>query len=174
MSLRRLLASWDFLVAFAAFLAAAAVAPVWISNAMVKDFYAAGIAVLSILFSVFFAALTIIMSSTDDEFVAFLEEDGSYTRIVSTFRFTLLLLFFALLCSLFLYAYTSIRLQVHVEFQSRWWSLIFGFVFVYALLAALASSLDSISYSRYRSRFISIRRKSCQEPDYQRTGIPQK
>src|SRR5438876_8673747 len=43
---RRLLASWDFLVAFAAFLAAAAVAPVWISNAMVKDFYAAGIEVL--------------------------------------------------------------------------------------------------------------------------------
>ncbi len=126
-------------------------------TALVKDFYGTGIGVLSILFSVFFAALAIIISSSDDDFVAFLEEDASYTRIVNTFRFTLVLLFVALLFSLCLYGYTSIRLHAGFLYQSRWWSLIFEFLFLYALLAGLAASLDSVSYSQHRSRFISIR-----------------
>jgi hypothetical protein len=158
MSVRQILASWDFGVAVAVFVATAAFAPAWVPDALVRDFYGAGIAVLSILFSVFFAALAIIMSSSDDDFVAFLEEEKGYTRIVGTFRFTLILLFAALLAALFLYAYTSVRLQAKVEYQSRWWSLIFGFLFLYALLAAFLAALDSVAYAKYRSRFISIRR----------------
>jgi len=159
MNLRRVSASWDFLAALALFAGTALLVPKWVPNGLVKDFYATGIAVLSILFSVFFAALAIIMSSSDDDFVAFLEEDKSYTRIVGTFRFTLILLFAALLFALFLYAYTCVRLQAAVGYQSRWLSLIFGFLFLYALLAAFAASLDSVAYSGYRSRFILAGRK---------------
>lgn len=164
MNLRRAFASWDFIVALALFVGLTLLTPTCIPNALVKDFYGTGIAVLSILFSVFFAALAIIMSSSDDDFVAFLEEDKSYTRIVSTFRFTLILLFAALLFALFLYAYTCIRLQAKIEYQSRWWALIFGFLFLYAVLAAFAASLDSVTYSRHRSRFILARAKKCRLP----------
>jgi hypothetical protein len=160
MNLRKVLVSWDFGAAVALLAATAAFAPARVPNVLVKDFYGAAIAVLSILFSVFFAALAIIMSSSDDDFVAFLEEEKGYTRIVSTFRFTLILLFMALLTALFLYVYTSVRLQAKVEYQSRWWSLIFGPLFLYALVAAFLASLDSVSYAKHRSRFISIRRRA--------------
>lgn len=165
MSLRQLLISWDFGVAAVVFIGTLLLAPEWVPNNLVKELYGTGISVLSILFSVFFAALAIIMSSSDDDFVAFLEEDRSYTRLVSTFRFTLILLFAALFVALFLYAYTSIRLEGHVSQQSRWWSCAFGALFVYALLAAFSASLDSVMYSQYRSRFILSRqqkdRKAC-------------
>jgi hypothetical protein len=157
MKLREILTSWDVLAAAAISLATALRVPQWAPNVLVKDFYGTGIAVLSIVFSVFFAALAIIMSSSDDDFVAFLEEEKGYTRIVNTFRFTLILLFVALLSGLFLYVYSSIRLQVKVECQSKWWSVVFEFLFLYSLLAALSGALDSVSYSKYRSRFISIR-----------------
>ncbi len=154
MSLRQTLCSWDFGVAAATLIGTPLLTPVWVSNDLVKEFYGTGIAVLSILFSVFFAALAIIMSSSDDDFVAFLEEDKSYTRIVETFRFTLILLFAALLAALFLYVYSAARLDAHVKYQSRWWPCVFAAVFVYSLTAAFNASLDSVMYSRYRSRFI--------------------
>jgi len=119
MGLRKLVTSWDFLAAASAFLVAATVAPDWLPNGLVKDFYGLGTAVLAIVFSVFFAALTIIMSSTDDQFVEFLEEEQGYTKIVATFRFTLLILFAALLSSLLLYVYTSFRLDASVKYQSK-------------------------------------------------------
>jgi Na+/H+-translocating membrane pyrophosphatase len=150
----RAISSWDFKLAVVSVLATWMIAPSWVPNGLVKDFYATGIAVLAIVFSVFFAALAIIMSSSGDDFVAFLEQDKTYTRIVDAFRFSLILLFIALLFSIFLYAYSLIRLHLKVESQSIWWAVSFEFLFLYSLFAALAASLDSMKYSDYRSRFI--------------------
>ena len=50
------------------------------------------------------------MTSGDDEFVHFLEENGDFTAIVDTFRFSLLLLFGALVYSIIVYIYTSVEL----------------------------------------------------------------
>jgi hypothetical protein len=159
MRVKSIFLSWDVLATLAATLATIPLAPRWIPNVLVKDLSAVGIAVLAITFSVFFAALAIIMSSSDDEFVAFLEEDGAYTHIIGAFKFSLILLFVALVFSLFLYAYTSIRVARDVRDQGRWWSVSFEFLFLYSLFAALAAALDSIRYSEYRSRFILTKRR---------------
>lgn len=46
-----------------------------LSNSFSRDIYNVGISVLSIVFSIFIAALGIIMSSGSDDFIAFLEEE---------------------------------------------------------------------------------------------------
>jgi hypothetical protein len=98
------------------------------------------------------------MSSSDDDFIEFLEQESGYSRIVSTFRFTLLVLFAALLCSVTYYVYTYVRLQGGAKSQDKFLLISFEFLFLYGLFAALASALDTISYARYRSRFLSARK----------------
>jgi hypothetical protein len=159
MNLRSVVRSWDFMVAGSALAVAAVTSPARIPNNLAKDLYGLGTSMLAILFSVFFAALAIIMSSSDDEFVGFLEEENGYTKIVATFRFTLLVLFVALMYSLFMYVYTSFRIDASAKYQCKWWLLVFGFLSLYGMFAALASSLDSISYARHRSRFISAKKR---------------
>ena len=163
MTLAKIVWSWDFVTAFLVALSTIPFAPQWVRSSLVKDVSAIGISVLAITFSIFFAALAIIMSSSDDDFVAFLEADGVYKRVVSTFRFSLVVLSLALLFSLFLYTYTSARLTAEIQYQSRWWSIFFEFLFLYSLFAALTAALDSVRYSEYRSRFVVLRARECKK-----------
>jgi hypothetical protein len=163
MSLRKIITSWDFILAALLSATGSLFLPPYVRNTVAKDFYGVGISVLAIVFSVFFAALAIIMSSSDDEFVKFLEQESGYSKIIAAFRFTLLALFVALIASLMQYAYASARIEGGVQYQSRWFLTIFQFLSVYGLLAALAAALDSISYARYRSKFLSMRSHSRNE-----------
>jgi|SRR5581483_1781826 len=160
MNIRKLLVSWDFIVAAMVGVLTYGVAPHWIVNGFAKDVYAVGISVLSIIFSVFFAALAIIMAASDDEFLQFLNERGDYSALISTFRFTLGTLFLALIWSLGVFAYTSFREATSINFQNKWFLVVFGFLFLYALLAAAGSAMDAISYSKFRSEFLSLRKKT--------------
>ncbi len=146
---------WAALVLAAVF--AAFLGP-WVPNEFAKDIYSIGISVLSIVFSVYFAALAIIISASDDDFVAFLEETGDYSPIIATFRFSLVLLFVALMYSLLLYARTSYRLVGKIEFQSRWFLLVFAVLFFYSLFAVVNSTMDAITYSKFRSRFVTLKK----------------
>jgi hypothetical protein len=130
--------------------------PEWVNNEMAKDLFGVGINVLSIIFSVFFASLAIIMASTDDDFLNFLNEEGDYERIISTFRYTIMLLFFALILSIILFARTTELLSRSVREQSHWFLETFSFFFLYALFASLNVTRDAIRYSEFRSRFVSL------------------
>jgi len=154
MKLKDIFWSWDFVVAFPLSLFVGQILPYWVSNEFAHDLYGIGISVLSIVFSVYFAALAIIISSSDDDFVRFLEEDGDYTAIISTFQFSLAALFVALIYSLVMYAFTAAWISHKYESQPFWWLGIFSFLFFYGLFAALTSTLDSIRYAKFRTKYL--------------------
>lgn len=125
-----------------------------VSNELAKDLYLAGITVLSIIFSVYFAALAIIISSSDDSFVRFLEEVGDYTRIINTFRFTLFSIFTSLSLSIILYFITSTFINDKKISQPSYLIVAFVFMFTYSLISAIGVTSDAISYAKLRSVFL--------------------
>ncbi|MGB5769357.1 MAG: hypothetical protein WBM32_05725 [Crocosphaera sp.] len=156
---------WDFLVSLAISLISYFAINVSISNLFAKDIYGIGISVLSIVFSVYFAALAIIIASSDDGFVDFLEKQGVYQEIIWTFRYSLFILFIGLLFSLIIYALTSAWITFsdaarQNSLQPREYFAVFIFLFSYGLFCSLNSTLDSIKYALRRSRYLQIKRNN--------------
>jgi hypothetical protein len=156
MKLRSIIWSWDFLCAISFTIVIALILPCKVSNEFAHDLYGIGISVLSIVFSVFFAALAIIISSSDDNFVRFLEENGDYSRLINSFIFTLYSLFLALLYSLSLYGLTAAWIAQECPLQPFWLLVIYCFLFLYSLFAVLYSIHDSIKYTKYRIKYLKI------------------
>jgi formate hydrogenlyase subunit 3/multisubunit Na+/H+ antiporter MnhD subunit len=130
--------------------------PNTISNNFAKDVYGAGIAVLSIVFSVFFAALVTIISTGDNDFITFLEEKRIFTRLLGMFRFSMLLLFIALLSSMFLYGFTVFIIDSHQTQQSKYFFMAFSFLFSYSLFGSFLSSQDAIRFAESRVKYAKI------------------
>jgi len=128
-----------------------------ISLGLVKEILSVSISVLAIVFSVFFAAMAILITAGDNEFVRFLEEDGSFTQITWVFRVTLLLLFLALFISIILFVIVVMFSGEDDGYTfPKWGLLLYSFLASYALLSAINSSLDAIKYAELRARFLYI------------------
>lgn len=160
MKLRDVLVSWDFCLSFVVAAGFGLWLPEKVPNALAKDYYGIGISVLSIVFALFFAALAVVITAGDDEFMLFLESEGDYSALVASYKFTLGLLFAALICSLGLYAYTAGQISTTVSYQNKYFPTIFCFLFLWGLFAAFMSTYDSIKYTDYRRRFVQARKKS--------------
>ena len=76
MSFRAVVVSWDFILSLAIAATFGFWLPLWVPNELTKDYYGIGISVLSIVFSLFFAALAVVITASDDDFVMFLEAHG--------------------------------------------------------------------------------------------------
>jgi hypothetical protein len=155
--LNRVLISWDFGISVLITVGLAILIQKDLSVNIVKDVLGVCVSVLAIVFSVFFAALAVLITAGDNEFVKFLEIDGSYTEIIWTFKFSLLILFFALILSIVLF----IGVLPYINVQQNYYfpkPLLYAFTFftVYALFAAVSSSLDAIKYAEYRAKYINI------------------
>lgn len=125
-----------------------------VGNGLAKDLYAIGISVLSIVFAVFFAALTIITSTGNDDFINFLEnEDGFYTLIINVFGFSLIILFIALVYSIVLYGLTSYWLVKESTEQNKLWFTLYTFLFSWGLFSSLGSIMDALKFAKLRSKF---------------------
>lgn len=124
-------------------------------------FYSVGISVLSIIFSLFFTALAIIMSASDNDFISFLEEKGHYTFLMFTFKVTLFVLFVSLVYSIIIDVYTDFFIKHHnVDYKvSKWPFVIFVFIFTYSLASSVISVKDTIMFSRYRIRFLNKKKE---------------
>jgi len=133
--------------------------PSKISNEFSRDIYSVGITVLSIVFSVYFAALAIMISSSDNEFVEFLEQEGDYTALIRNFRFSLNILLFALIYSIVLYTLTTIWFYNKKIEQSEYLFVFFVFVSTYGLLTTFTASNDAINYAIYRAKFLRLRKE---------------
>lgn len=157
--LKQIILSWDFLTAVCITAIAFFSLAGELANTLCKEIYNVGISVLSIVFSVYFAALAIIISSSDDEFVRFLEEVGDYSKLITTFKYTLFLLFAALMYSIALFSLTSIWINDQFLVQPKIFMLIFAFFFPYSLFAAVSVTVDAIQYAKYRSIFVNKRKK---------------
>ncbi|HEX8235983.1 MAG TPA: hypothetical protein VF600_08500 [Abditibacteriaceae bacterium] len=154
MKIKDIFLSADFIGAVAIAIALTGLLPTHLDNDFAKDFYSIGISVLSIVFSVFFAALAVIISASDNDFVMFLEEDGSYSNLIKVFRFTLGILFVALLYSVALYGLTAVWITSKGETQGKWWFITFCFLFLYSLFSAYNSTYDSINYAKFRAIYL--------------------
>jgi hypothetical protein len=156
---RNIFVSWDMAAAGAVALSLSLGLPPELRNDFCKDLYGIGISVLSIVFSLYAAALALLMTSPDDEFVRFLEEESQYMELVSSFKFVLVVLFLALGVSIAWYALTGYWISEHwpdIATQTKWWMVTFAPLAVYALCATLLSMVDSIHYSKRRIEFLKI------------------
>jgi len=156
--IKQIIISWDIWLAFTISLGTTLFLPYRIPINFAYDIYFMGLTILSIVFSIFFASLAIIIASSHDEFVIFLEEEGQFTTLIETFRFTLILLFLALIISIILYTYRSYsKAQGYVD-QCKFFFSVFSFMALYALFGVVTATGESITYSNYRSRFLSLKR----------------
>ena len=128
--------------------------PCCVSHDLALAFYNIGVTVLSILFSVFFAALAIILSSSSDDFVKFLERDGSYTAIINLYKYTLAVLFIGLLVSIVASMITSFIMKSGSLNQNKIYSSLFVGLFFYGVFCSYNSAKDAIMYSMYRMKFL--------------------
>ena len=159
-ALKSVIFSWDFGLSLVLGVLVVLLMHDDVTVQIAKDIFEISVSVLAIIFSVFFAGLAVLITAGDNEFVRFLEEDGAYRAIIWTFKFTLFLLFCALLLAivLFVSVLPFVNAQVIYIFP-KWLLVVFVFLTSYSLFAAFNSSLDTIRYAEYRARFIEITQK---------------
>lgn len=156
--LKSILISWDFGVALFSAITTYVLMPSYIDMDFALSFYNISMTVLSIVFSLFFTAMSIIMSSSDNDFIEFLEERSVFTELLWSFKFTLFVLFLSLVLSIIFYAGTSYWIMSKTV-KNNWvqdsiFVLILEFCFLYGLLATWQAIMDTIKFSKYRSIFL--------------------
>lgn len=148
---------YDFIFAIITLIAGFLLLPQFISMKFALSFYNTTMTILSIIFSLFFAAMAILMSSSDNDFIEFLEENNDFTELLWSFKFTLGILFISLILSIFLYFGTSYWLETYDKdrwLQSRWMSIILLVVFIYGMISTWLAILDIVKFSDFRARFL--------------------
>ncbi|MCC6317345.1 MAG: hypothetical protein IT361_06585 [Gemmatimonadaceae bacterium] len=128
--------------------------PTFVPVQVAKEFFGVSASVLSIVFSVFTAALAVIISSPDDKFVRWLESEGIYRDILFGFKSTLLALFTALVSSIGAFSWTVFQIEAGVRLQHRSGLLIGSTLLAYALVATLLSTLAAIRHAHARADFL--------------------
>lgn len=156
MNAKSIILSWDFIVAIILAAISYCVLPKYISNKFAVQLYGLGVSVLSIVFSVYFASLAVIIASPSDDFVKFFNEKGGYNKLLNIYKYTLLMLFLGLAYSIVGFAVSSFFVE---EFEGKLMqnkNFIFPFLFLfpYALFCSFNSAKDAIMYSVYRNEFL--------------------
>ncbi len=162
MKFSNIILSWDFVIALIFSLATALFMPKDITLEFSKSFYDIGITVLSIVFSIFFTVLAIIMASSDNDFIAFLEEEGDFTALLNSFKITLIALFVSLIYSITLFMVVNYGIESPEKFHLKYnliYFLIFEFLFTYSLIATGLSVKDTIVFSTYRAKYLKEKNK---------------
>lgn len=113
------------------------------------------ITVLALFFSVFFAGLAVLITAGDDDFITFLQETNTYRRIINFFKYTMVVIFIALMVSVSLYVITIpiTNTKIFYYFPKTIIS-IHIFIASYALFCSLLSVFDAIKYAERRAQFI--------------------
>ncbi len=149
--------SWDFILSVIIVVFLYFFLPQYLQVGFVKEIYGITITVLAIIFSVFFAALSILITAGDNEFVRFLQAEGFYKKIIFTFKFTLILLFIGFFVSISLFiGILPYALSTNIYIYPNLNFLLFIFFVLYALFATANSSIDAIRYAEFRARFLEI------------------
>lgn len=153
--------SLDFISAFCISIVLLIICPKKIEISLIIEILRIAISVLSIIFSVYFAALAIIITSGDDDFIDFLEENGSYSHIIWTFKVTLLLLFFSLVISILIFVWIIPydEVAIVIRWFPKWGLILYSTFSSWSLFAAANATLDAIRYAEYRAKFIAINKK---------------
>lgn len=108
---------------------------------------------MAIIFSIVFAAIAVIASGGESGYIAFLEEDGGFTKLLYSFKLALNILFTALLISLAEFGYTVARINSEVKYESKAFMSVYIFILLYALIAARLMGNDAIMFAKSRADF---------------------
>lgn len=161
MKLSNIILSWDFVGAIIITFITALIIPTYLPLQFCLSFYNIGITVLSIIFSIFFAALAIIMASSDNDFIEFLEVNNDFSALLDSFKITLIMLFISLLYSITLHVLTTYIIEENPDnTQNKTLFLVFEFLFSYSLFATGLSVKDTIKFSHFRSKYLKGKNKS--------------
>ena len=160
MKLNEFIFSWETGFALLVVGIAFWILPNQVQGSFAKDVYGVGITVLSTISPMFFAALAIITSLSDNEYIDFLEENGTYTALIEVFGFALSVMSTVLVSSIILYYFTVFQLQNPHYTQSKYLSICFLGGFSYSLIAGILASDDAITYLKYRTKYLNIKRKN--------------
>lgn len=137
--------------------------PEYINAEFTTSFYSVGISVLSIIFSLFFAALAVIMASSDTDFIEFMEEKGRFTFLMYTFKVTLIMLFISLSYSIVVNAYTDYWIKKaagnSTHKSHKIYFVLFVFLFTYSMIATGLSIKDTFMFTKFRLKFIESEKK---------------
>lgn len=158
--LKRFIFSWDLAAALFSSVLFALLVTQPVSAEIVRDITLLAVSTLSIIFSVFFAALAVLITSGDNEFVKFLQKFGAYTEIVWSYKFTVIVIFVALLFSIVLYV--TALFEIPKKIPGVYPVIIVAtyiFSAIYALFCTISSAIDAIMYSEYRTKFLMANKK---------------
>jgi hypothetical protein len=160
-----IIAGWDFIISILVFVLIYIFVPEYMEMKFTLSFYNIGISVLSIVFSVFFAALAIIVSASDNEFIDFMEENGHFTHLIWTFRFTLFLLFLSLVYSIILYMCTNYYIETYTEkwYQHSIFFSIFSMLFTYSMVATVMGVNNSIKFTGFRLQYLKAKKEKIKD-----------
>lgn len=164
--IKSIIKGYDFYVSLLTSIVTYYLLPDFINMKFSLSFYNVCMTVLSIIFSLFFAAMAILMSSSDNDFIEFLEEKKTFSELLWSFKFTLSILFLSLIISIFLYFGTSYWLESfhqYIWIQSKWLVIILMFLFVYGLIATWMSIIDIVKFSSFRGKFLMSQKKKKNE-----------
>jgi len=151
---------WDLVISVAIVVELFQHLPARLSTAFLKDAYSGGIAVLAVVFSVVFAALSLLASIGDDEFLTFLEdEDNALSTLLKSFKTTLNLLFGGLIVSIVLFGIASYLASVGHKDQESWSFALFCFTVIYALISSRLIANDVIHFAMLRAKFLAAVRR---------------
>lgn len=159
--IKSIIKGYDFAISILLTLATAYILPDYINMKFALSFFNVCMTILSIIFSLFFAAMAILVSSSDNDFIDFLEEKKVFTELLWSFKFTLSILFLSLIISIFFYLGTSYWLETYDKFrwlQYKWLSLLLLFFFIYGMLATWMSVIDIVKFSSFRLKFLKQQR----------------
>jgi hypothetical protein len=148
--IRDIIVSWDFLISAIFFVVLLFFLPSSLKCDFLVEVYGLAISVIAIVFSIFFASSAIILSG-DNDFIKFLEKIGGFSFLISAFKFTLFLLFIALIYSMVVFALAAHSLSINkISMQSKWLFSIFVFLFSYSLLATICAANNAFRFQKER------------------------
>lgn len=160
MRIREIFLCWDIWAAICLCILLFIILPPKISCSFAKDMSVTAINVLVIIFSVFFAVLSIMISSGTDDFIEFLEKKEDFTGIMINFKMTFKIIFGSLVLIIFYYGMLLRLIGKGMTTNSLWLFIFFSFLFLYSLFAFFNASLDAMTFSQYRVEFFKQKNNS--------------
>ncbi len=156
MKINTYILSWDFILSIIITLVTAIFLQFEVKASFTLGIYNIGISVISIIFSLFFASMAILITNQDDDFLLFLEENNDFSEIISGFKFTLVALFTCLMISIIFFFYTSYLISEYTDklIVSTVFLYFFEFFFFYSLFSTLLCVFDTIKFSLVHLEFI--------------------
>jgi len=152
-TVNNIILSWDTIIALVVTMASIIFVPNNITNEFCTTIYGTAISVLSIIFSIFFASLAVIMAFPDNEFIEFIEHPTNmFSRLIRYFKITLGALFLALIYTICIFILSNYTKQ-NTSYTKPFFC-IFIFLFTYGLFATAFAVLVTLKLTINRATYI--------------------